>query len=135
MTINRPMLKVTSALTLLAVAATLKLVQSQGFIQEDAITRLTQIAIGLSLVFLANTVPKRIGRARASLVAEGRAQTAKRIAGWSMVLGGLTYAATWALAPMALAAPIAMAAVALGLCVAAVFALKACQSMDADRVT
>lgn len=117
---------------LIGLAGLAKLAAHLGVIDADMLSRLVQIAIGLSLVVLANGAPKQIGRPRASLEAEGRAQAARRAAGWSLTLAGLIYAGIWILAPIALAAPVSMAVVAIGLTVAVFCALNACRSRSAN---
>src|SRR3990167_5767758 len=51
--------------------------------------------MGALVVFFANAVPKQTGSARR--------QAALRVAGWSMVLGGLGYSLSWLLLPIAYA--------------------------------
>ena len=117
---------------LIGLAGLAKLAAHIGVIDAEMMSRLVQIAIGLSLVVLANGAPKQIGRPRASLEAEGRAQAARRAAGWSLTLAGLIYAGVWILAPIALAAPVSMVVVAIGLTLAVLCALNACRSRSAN---
>ena len=120
------------AVFLIGLAGLARLAAHMGVIDADMLSRLVQIAIGLSLVVIANGAPKQIGRPRASLEAEGRAQAARRAAGWSLTLAGLIYAGVWILAPVALAAPVSMAVVAIGLTLAVLGALNACRSRGAN---
>lgn len=132
MTFNRTATSAIGATLLIALAALGRLAEHLEVIDADAMSRLIQIAIGLSLVLFANAAPKQIGRPRASFEAEGRAQAARRIAGWSLTLAGLSYAGVWIFAPIDLAAQMSIAAVGIGLTVTVIFALKACRSRSAD---
>ena len=73
MTFKRTAAAAIGAVLLISVAALAKLAAHMGVIDADMMSRLVQIAIGLSLVVMANGAPKQIGRPRASLEAEGRA--------------------------------------------------------------
>lgn len=132
MTFNRTATSAIGAALLIGLAALGRLAEHLEVIDADMLSRLVQIAIGLSLVLFANAAPKQIGRPRASVEAEGRAQAARRIAGWSLTLAGLIYAGVWVFAPVALAAPISLAVVGIGLTVTVVYALNACRSRSAD---
>lgn len=132
MMFKRTVAAVVGAVLLIGVAAAAKLAARMEVIDADMMSRLVQIAIGLSLVVLANGAPKQIGRPRASLAAEGRAQAARRAAGWSLTLAGLIYAGVWIFAPIALAAPVSIAVVAIGLTLAVLCTVNACRSRSAD---
>ena len=132
MTFNRTATSAIGATLLIALAALGRLAEHLEVVDADAMSRLTQIAIGLSLVLFANAAPKQIGRPRASIEAEGRAQAARRMAGWSLTLAGLSYAGVWVFTPIDLAAPMSIAVVGIGLTVTVIYALKACQSRSAD---
>jgi hypothetical protein len=63
--------------------------------------RLLGALLGLVVVFYANVIPKSLtslGRLRCAPQAE---QAARRVAGWSLVLGGLGYMLAMLLAPLA----------------------------------
>lgn len=133
MTFNRTVAAAIGATLLISLAALGRLAARPEVIDADTASRLMQIATGLTLVAFANGAPKQIGRPRVSLEAEGRAQAARRIAGWSLTLAGLIYAGTWIFAPVALAAPASIAVVAIGLTVAVLCARSACRSRRAFR--
>lgn len=132
MTFNRTATSAIGAALLIGLAALGRLAEHLEMIEADVLSRLIQIAIGLSLVLFANAAPKQIGRPRASVEAEGRAQAARRIAGWSLTLAGLIYAGVWLFAPVALAAPISLAVVGIGLTVTVLYTLNACRPRSAD---
>ena len=132
MTFNRTAASATGATVLISLAALGKLGAHLEVIDADMASRLIQIAIGLTLVVFANGAPKQIGRPRASFEAEGRAQGARRIAGWSLTIAGLIYAGVWVFAPVSLAAPVSIAVVATGLTVTVLCAWNACRSRSAD---
>ena len=132
MTFKRTAATAAGALFLIGTSALARLAAHAEMIDADMMTRMAQIAIGLSLVVLANGAPKQIGRPRASLEAEGRAQAARRAAARSLTLAGLIYSGVWVLAPIALAAPVSIGVVVIGLSLAIVYALIVCRSQSAD---
>lgn len=132
MTFSRTAKSVIGATLLIGLAALGRLAEHSGLIDADTMSRLIHVAIGLSLVLFANAAPKQIGRPRASVEAEGRAQAARRIAGWSLTLAGLIYAGVWIFAPVGLAAPMSVGVVGVGLIVTVIYGLSACRSRSAD---
>jgi hypothetical protein len=93
----------------LVVAAGLVWAKHQGLVDAAFATRGTMVAIGIMLAANANLIPKA-----------GTAKTARHIAiqrmsGWSMMLGGLGFAAAWAFVPLSHAAELSMAAVLAGI--------------------
>lgn len=69
------------------------------YLDGDTATRIVLCAIGLMLAWYGNRAPKAV-------LASDHARQVTRVAGWSMALSGLLYAALWAFAPI----PIALAA-------------------------
>jgi hypothetical protein len=65
------------------------------------------VLMGAMVVFFANAVPKQTGSARR--------QSALRVCGWSLVLGGLGFSAAWLFVPFAYADIVAMALLASSL--------------------
>ncbi|HCW48595.1 MAG TPA: hypothetical protein DGP25_00615 [Brevundimonas sp.] len=130
MTFNRTLGAVVGGLALISVAAGLKMTAGAGMIDDDLSSRIVQILIGLVLVVMANGAPKQIGRPRKSLEAEAKAQAARRIAGWALALAGLAYAAVWTVVPLALARPLSIAVVAVGLSLALFHAWRICRPED-----
>ena len=63
-------------------------------------SRSSGFLMGALVVFFANAVPKQTGSAKR--------QATLRVAGWSMVLGGLGYSAAWLFLPFAYADMVAM---------------------------
>jgi hypothetical protein len=68
-----------------------------GYIDRGVVTRLLTGVIGLWIVWNGNRIPKKV-------VPSARAGQAQRVAGWSLVLSGLAFAALWAFAPIPVAA-------------------------------
>ena len=60
------------------------------------VTRVVFATNGLMIAWYGNRIPK-------SMVPSAQARQAQRVAGWSMVLSGLTYAGLWAFAPIVVA--------------------------------
>jgi len=114
------------ALLFLAAAAGLRYAGDAGLIGADGARRALQILIGLGLAGYANLMPKRIGGAPRSPLVERRTQAALRVGGWSLTVAGLTQAALWAFAPLAVAGPGSLTAVAGALTLTLGYALWAC---------
>jgi len=91
------------AALILGSALALRYAESAGMVGEEGARRTMQVLIGLMLAGYANLMPKQMGRASGSAVAEARAQAALRVGGWSLTLAGLGYAGLWALAPLEIA--------------------------------
>ena len=71
--------------------------RKQGYMDGDMVTRLVIGANGLMIAWWGNRMPK-------AFVPHACARQARRVAGWSLVLSGLTYTALFALAPISVAA-------------------------------
>jgi hypothetical protein len=122
------------AVLFLAAAFGLKLAETSGLIGAEMAQRTVMAIIGLVLAGYANLLPKQIGRRRPSLAAEARAQTARRVGGWSFTLAGLGYAAIWVVAPLSIAPTASMLVVGAGLAVTAGCALWACRGSGTPGV-
>lgn len=70
--------------------------QSQGYIDDEASSRIVLGATGLMIAWFGNQMPK-------TFVPSASARSVNRIAGWSLALSGLVYAALWAFAPFQVA--------------------------------
>lgn len=88
---------------ILGSAFALRYAEGAGMLGEVGARRTMQVLIGLMLAGYANLMPKQLGRARGSAIAEARTQSALRVGGWSLTLAGLGYAALWAFAPLEIA--------------------------------
>lgn len=113
------------ALLFLAAAAGLRYAEGAGLVGADGARRALQVLIGLGLAGYANLMPKRISGAPRSPLAERRTQAALRVGGWSLTLAGLTQAALWTFAPLAVADVGSLAAVAAALTLTLGYALWA----------
>lgn len=78
----------------LAVKLVAQLGLSSGFADEFG-ARSLGFMMGTIVVFLANTIPKKVSSARGLVVL--------RIAGWALVLGGAGYALAWLVVPLSYA--------------------------------
>ncbi len=67
-----------------------------GYVEADTVTRLVFGSNGLMIAWYGNRIPK-------AFVASPQARRAKRVAGWSMTISGLVYAALWAFVPIPVA--------------------------------
>jgi hypothetical protein len=79
-----------------------------GYVESDTVVRLVIGINGLMIAWYGNRIPKRFAPNACT-------RQAQRVAGWSQVLSGLTYAGLWAFAPMDVAIWAGMAVVAMGI--------------------
>lgn len=122
------------AVFILGSAFAIRYAENTGMLSDEAGRRTMQVLIGLMLAGYANLMPKQLGRARSSPVAEARAQAALRVGGWSLTLAGLTFAGLWAFAPLAFADTASVVVVAAAMVVTigySVRAFNACRPGDA----
>lgn len=112
---------------LLATAALLKAAEHAHFVAPETAVRGGQCAIGLSLAFFANTMPKKF--------AVGRMQTALRVGGWCLTLAGLAYALLSVFAPQNIADTLSMAIVAAATAVTLGLTLWVCTGSRAASTT
>ena len=103
-----PSLAVAGGIIGLALAATWA--RQQGLIDTDTVTRLVMGSIGLSVAWYGNRAPK-------AFVPDPRGRQVTRVAGWSLALSGLVYAALWAFAPLNVALIGGCGAIILGMAV------------------
>jgi hypothetical protein len=100
----------------LAVAIVATAARKLGYIDSDTVIRVMMAALGLMLVFSANSASKAVAPS-----ARGIAN--QRFLAWSMTLGALIWTGCWAFAPLDVAGFIAMAAVALGVIVPVLYCI------------
>jgi uncharacterized membrane protein len=93
---------------LLTAAFAVKCGQRLHFLGPDSASRGMQILIGLCLAGYANVIPKSPPVAFRSEAQLTRVTATRRLAGQTFTLAGLLYAAVWALAPDAVAFPLAL---------------------------
>jgi len=94
--------KLTQSIALGALILSLALIARLGWLDAlgDFGERSRGIIAGAIVVFVANTIPKQTGSARALAM--------RRAIGWAMVLGGLAYSLAWLLLPLSYANDAAM---------------------------
>lgn len=81
-----------------------------GYVDRDTVTRLSLGVIGLYVAWFGNRIPKRF-------TTNACARQVQRVAAWSQVLSGLTYAGLWAFAPIPVATWGGCAAILTGLAI------------------
>jgi hypothetical protein len=84
---------------LLAVAATLRLL-SPDHLSPDFARRMMGVLLGIVVVVYANEVPKALSPLIQMRCDPAEEQAIRRFTGWSLVLGGVAYAAAWMVAPL-----------------------------------
>lgn len=89
-----------------------------GYFDQDVATRITMVAIGMVMLFYANFASKVVSRSAWFIAVI-------RFLGWSMALGALAWIGIWLFAPMEIANPAAVAAVALGILAAVAYGFHA----------
>lgn len=102
---------------ILLLALIASVARSRGMIDGDATTRIVLVATGLMIAWFGNRAPK-------TFVPSARARQAKRVAGWSLAISGLIYAAAFAFAPMDMAVIVGCGAVMLGIAVTFIYCLS-----------
>ena len=90
---------------------------NQGWVDDETVTRIVVTAIGLSIVWYGNRMPKTV-------VPVAWYGKAARFAGWSMVLSGLIYAGLFAFAPINVAVIVGCGAVAAGIAATVIYCLS-----------
>lgn len=103
MILKRISFSIVLAVLFLGTAAAVNYAQARELIGPDTAQRTIQVMSGFLLAAYANLMPKDVGPWRASAPAVAKTQSALRVGGWSMTLGGLAYAGLWAVAPIAIA--------------------------------
>jgi hypothetical protein len=93
-----------------------------GWIDSETTTRGVMVLIGLMLVVVGNSMPKKQEGPPPQSVSEvATRQSILRVGGWAMMLGGLVWAILWAFAPRDLAQTGSIAAVATSVVVMLVY--------------
>lgn len=95
---------------IVVLALTASHARTLGYIDADTVTRLVIGANGLMIAWYGNRLPK-------ALAPSADARKIARVAGWSLVFSGLTYAALWAFAPIEVAIWMGCAAILAGMAV------------------
>jgi hypothetical protein len=92
----------------LLTAVVLNEFQQHHLVSAETAARLMGIMMGLLVLVSANAIPKRLVPLANLSCAPARDQTLRRIAAWTMVLGGLGFTLAYALAPITIARMLAM---------------------------
>lgn len=95
---------------ILVVALAGSLARRQGYLDAETVTRLVIGLNGLMIAWQGNRLPK-------AFVPSACARKARRVAGWSLTLSGLVYAALFAFAPMQVAVAGGVTAIVAGMAV------------------
>ncbi len=91
--------------------------RARGLIDQETTTRIVLGATGLMVVAFGNRIPK-------TFASSGAARKSKRVAGWSMVISGLIYAAAFAFAPLQVAIWLGCGAVAIGIAITVLYCAR-----------
>lgn len=76
---------------------------SPEHVSPDVARRALGVLLGAVVVLYANAVPKALSPLMSMRWDPAAEQAARRLTGWSLVLGGAAYAVTWLVAPLAYA--------------------------------
>jgi hypothetical protein len=104
-----------AGIVILALVA--RFARDQGYIDGETVTRLVIGATGLMIAWWGNRMPK-------TFVPVAWARRLRRVAGWSLFLSGILYAALWAFAPIPLAVAGGTTAVVGGIAVTIAYAVS-----------
>ena len=96
-----------AAVYLLA-AVTLDALRQRHVVSAETVERLMGMLMGTVAIVSANAIPKRLVPLARLRCAPAREQRLRRFCGWAMVLGGLGYTLAFALAPIEIAATLAI---------------------------
>lgn len=107
----------TWGLGIVVVALAATTARKLGYVDAETVQRLVIGANGLMVAWYGNRLPK-------VFVPNAQARKARRVAGWAMVLSGLTYAGLWAFAPMPAATVGGVAAILGGMVVTLAYCLS-----------
>jgi len=92
----------------LSIAVVLSALRQHHVVSADTVVRLTGILMGSVVLFSANAIPKKLIPLERLSCDPGREQTLRRLGSRALVLGGLGYTLTYALAPIAIASTLAI---------------------------
>ncbi len=92
----------------LLTAQVLNALRLRHVVGDEAVVRLMGMLMGAVVVVSANVIPKQLVPLARLSCAPAREQALRRLCGWAGVLGGLGYTLAYALAPIAVAAKLAM---------------------------
>lgn len=101
---------------IVAIALAGSLARRWGYVDGDTVTRIVVGLTGLMIAWMGNRMPK-------TFVTSACGRQARRVAGWSLALSGLVYAALWAFAPIPVAVAGGCGAVLTGIAVTAGYCL------------
>lgn len=106
-------------------ALLLTLANKLGWIDSETTTRGVMVLIGLMLVVVGNSMPKKQEDGPPSQTVGDIVvrQSITRVGGWAMLLGGLVWVGLWAFAPRDVAQVGSIAAVATAVVVMLVYAI------------
>lgn len=90
------------AAVILGVSAALSRLAPE-YLSTDLATRLVQTMMGIVVIAYSNAIPKALTPLMQLRCTPAAEQRMRRFAGWTLTLGGVGYALSWALAPIALA--------------------------------
>jgi hypothetical protein len=87
-------------------------------LSEEMARRISGVLGGAVAFYFANAAPKALTSLAAMRCDPAREQALRRFVGWSIAVGSLAYSVTWLVAPIDIAAPIAITMLAASLALA-----------------
>lgn len=102
---------------ILVLALIASFARSRGMIDPETTTRIVLAATGLMVAWFGNRAPK-------TFVPSARARAAKRVAGWSLAISGLIYAASFGFLPLDTAIYVGCGSVILGIAITFAYCLS-----------
>jgi len=109
MTLDHPIRRsLLIAAVYLLTALMLNALRQRHVVSAETVERLMGMLMGTVAIVSANAIPKRLVPLARLSCGPAREQRLRRFCGWAMVLGGLGYTLAFALAPIAIAATLAI---------------------------
>ena len=93
----------------------MKMLVDYGYIEREVSKQAMQVGIGLYLVIIGNSLPKKISSMSDQNCGSAKGQSLRRFAGWTFVLSGLAYSIIWLVFPADIATIAGISVVASGL--------------------
>ena len=104
-----------AAALIMGAALGMNMLVDYGYIEREVSKQALQVALGLYLLVIGNSLPKKISSMSDQNCGSAKGQSLRRFAGWTFVLSGLAYSVLWLVVPAEIAEVAGIAVVATGL--------------------
>lgn len=104
-----------AAALIMGAALGMNMLVDYGYIEREVSKQAMQVGIGLYLLVMGNSLPKKISSMSDQNCGSAKGQSLRRFAGWTFVLSGLAYSIIWLVLPADIATIAGISVVASGL--------------------